>query len=197
MVKKIFAVLLSAVLIACMFTGCSGGAKMTEENVTKTVEKAEAALKDFDIDALKKYVDSPTLSMIYSYAEKHEQLRNIGKVLFENLELEIVNIDLENSQVTLKVTNKDMADIAKEFATQLKSDNTTVQLLAKLNNEVFLDASYYSLRDKVKASDKMQEETEVTLTILQGKKNLALSFDNESEDIVSGGALSAIKKIFN
>ena len=85
MVKKIFAVLLSAVLIACMFTGCSGGAKMTEENVTKTVEKAEAALKDFDIDALKKYVDSPTLSMIYSYAEKHEQLRNIGKVLFENL----------------------------------------------------------------------------------------------------------------
>ncbi|MBO5495604.1 MAG: hypothetical protein J5964_07785, partial [Eubacterium sp.] len=84
-----------------------------------------------------------------------------------------------------------------EFATQLKSDNTTVQLLAKLNNEVFLDASYYSLRDKVKASDKMQEETEVTLTILQGKKNLALSFDNESENIVSGGALSAIKKIFS
>ena len=42
--------------------------EMTEENITKTVDRAFDALAKFDTDDLNKYVDSPTLTTIISYA---------------------------------------------------------------------------------------------------------------------------------
>ena len=39
-------------------------------------------------------------------------------------------------------------------------------------------------------------EIEITLDIEQGNKNLVLVFGDESENAVSGGALSAIKSIY-
>lgn len=68
------------------FTACSSNA-MTEKNVTKTVDTAFAALKEFDTDTLQKYVDSSTLNTIVGYAEKHEQLKQLGQAIFENVGL--------------------------------------------------------------------------------------------------------------
>ena len=42
----------------------------------------------------------------------------------------------------------------------------------------------------------MGEGVDITLNIEQGSKNLKLSFDENAENAVSGGALTAIKSIF-
>lgn len=193
--KKIFCIVLCAVLIVLCFSGCSGKAEMTEANVTKSVSQVEKALKDFDQDKLGKYVDSSTLSLILNYAGDYDFINEIGKSIFSNLSMEIVSIDLENATVTVRVVNKDLADGASEFAQRLKSENSTVELLAKLNNEVFVQANKNAINDIVENAE-MREPVEVTLTIVQGKKNLAFTFDEAAEDAVSGGALTAIKEIY-
>ena len=54
--------------------------------MTATVDQAFSALKDFNTKKLEKYVDSKTLSVIISYANKHDQFADLGKALFKNLE---------------------------------------------------------------------------------------------------------------
>ena len=119
------------------FTACSSNA-MTEKNVTKTVDTAFAALKEFDTDTLQKYVDSTTLNTIVGYAEKHEQLKQLGQAIFENVDYEIKSIDLDKKTVTLTVKNKDLAQGASDFANELKKDYSAFQLLAKLSDDTFL-----------------------------------------------------------
>ena len=68
--KKTLSILLCIAFMLVSFTACSSNA-MTEKNVTKTVDTAFAALKEFDTDTLQKYVDSTTLNTIVGYAEKH------------------------------------------------------------------------------------------------------------------------------
>ena len=46
--KKIFSVLLCAVILAVSFSACSGKTEMTEDNVTKSIDKAITALIKFD-----------------------------------------------------------------------------------------------------------------------------------------------------
>ena len=57
--KKTLSILLCLAFMLVSFTACSSNA-MTEKNVTKTVDTAFAALKEFDTDTLQKYVDSTT-----------------------------------------------------------------------------------------------------------------------------------------
>ena len=64
----------------------------------KTVDTAFAALKEFDTDTLQKYVDSSTLNTIVGYAEKHEQLKQLGQAIFENVDYEIKSIDLDKKK---------------------------------------------------------------------------------------------------
>lgn len=54
--KKTLSILLCLAFMLVSFTACSSNA-MTEKNVTKTVDTAFAALKEFDTDTLQKYVD--------------------------------------------------------------------------------------------------------------------------------------------
>ncbi len=194
--KKTLSLVLA--LILCLsFTACSGpNAEMTEENITETVATVETALKEFDTEALDKYVDSATLSVIIKYAEEHEQFSQLGKAIFENLELEVKEIDIDNKTVTVTAKNKDLSEATSEFAEKLQSNYSNFALLKKLNDDAFLDEKLTELQDKINACQMMDSGVDIVLNIQQDSKNLVLSFDENAEDTVSGGALSAIKSIY-
>lgn len=195
--KKIISIFLCIVTICMSLSACSThNNEMTEENITKTVDRAFDALAKFDTDDLNKYVDSPTLTTIISYAEKHQQFADLGRAIFENLSYEIKSIDTENQTVTISVQNKDLYLVASDFARELKSDYTTFQLLAKLSDDSFLDRKLNELCDDIANAKLSGSTTDITLSIEKSKKNLVLVFDNEAENSVSGGALSAIKTIY-
>ena len=177
--KKTLSILLCLAFMLVSFTACSSNA-MTEKNVTKTVDTAFAALKEFDTDTLQKYVDSTTLNTIVGYAEKHEQLKQLGQAIFENVDYEIKSIDLDKKSVTLTVKNKDLAQGASEFA----------------NDDTFLDSRLAQLKEKIADAQMEENGVDITLNIEQGSKNLKLTFDDTAENAVSGGALSSIKAIF-
>lgn len=193
--KKTLSILLCLAFMLVSFTACSSNS-MTEKNVTKTVDTAFAALKEFDTDTLQKYVDSSTLNTIVGYAEKHEQLKQLGQAIFENVDYEIKSIDLDKKTVTLTVKNKDLAQGASEFANELKKDYSAFQLLAKLSDDTFLDSRLAQLKEKIADAQMEENGVDITLNIEQGSKNLKLTFDDTAEDAVSGGALSSIKAIF-
>lgn len=56
-----------------------------------------------------------------------------------------------------------------------------------------------SLGNLVSSMNDVSDETEVsvTLKVVTGKKNLVLSFDEDAENAVSGGALASIKNLYN
>ena len=193
--KKTLSILLCLAFMLVSFTACSSNA-MTEKNVAKTVDTAFAALKEFDTDTLQKYVDSTTLNTIVGYAEKHEQLKQLGQAIFENVDYEIKSIDLDKKTVTVTVKNKDLAQGASEFANELKKDYSAFQLLAKLSDDTFLDSRLAQLKEKIADAQMEENGVDITLNIEQGSKNLKLTFDDTAEDAVSGGALSSIKAIF-
>lgn len=196
--KKTISLLLCAVMLCLSLTACSGpNADMTEENITETVETVETALKEFDTDALNKYVDSTTLSIILGYADEHEQFAELGRAIFGNLKMEMTGIDIDNKTVTVSVSNKDLAQTASDFAQQLKSEYSTFQLLTKLSSDLFLDTKLTQLCQDIEEAEILPQAIEMTLNIEQGKKNLVLSFNDDAENAVSGGALSAIKAIYS
>ena len=151
---------------------------------------------EFDTDTLQKYVDSSTLNTIVGYAEKHEQLKQLGQAIFENVDYEIKSIDLDKKTVTVTVKNKDLAQGASEFANELKKDYSAFQLLAKLSDDTFLDSRLAQLKEKIADAQMEENGVDITLNIEQGSKNLKLTFDDTAENAVSGGALSSIKAIF-
>lgn len=195
--KKIMCLALA--LILCLsFTACSGpNAEMTEENITETVEVAETALKEFDTKKLEKYVDSSTLKIIISYAENHDQFKELGEAIFANLSLTINNIDTENGTVTLTALNKDLRDVTSNFASDLKGSYSALDLLRQLDDDNFLDTNLAVLQSGIEQAQMMPTGTVITLTIEQDKKNLKLKFDEQAENAVSGGALSAVKNIYS
>ena len=189
--KKTLSIILCLALVILSFTACSSSNALTEENVTKTVDTSFEALKEFDTDKLQKYVDSSTLNTIANYAQKQEQFKTLGQAIFENLDYEIKDIDLDKKTVTITVKNKDLSDGAKKFAEEITSEYSGVQLLGKLNDVSFLNTKLAELKDL-----KMEEDgIDITLNIEQGSKNLKLAFDDTAENAVSGGALNAIKSL--
>lgn len=196
--KKALKVITSILLILSMvfsLSACSSGAKLTQENVIKTVEIVETALKEFDTEKLQKYVSSTTLDYIIKFSNNHEQFAELGRAIFRDLEMEVESVDLENKTVTVTVRNKKLTNAASSFSKKLKERYSSFQLLKKLDDESFLDSSLGELVESI-ADAQLTTEANVTLNIEQGKKNLILSFDADAEDAVSGGALQAIKKIF-
>lgn len=196
--KKALKVITSILLILSMvfsLSACSSGAKLTQENVIKTVEIVETALKEFDTEKLQKYVSSTTLDYIIKFSNNHEQFAELGRAIFKDLEMEVESVDLENKTVTVTVRNKKLTNAASSFSKKLKERYSSFQLLKKLDDESFLDSSLGELVESI-ADAQLTTEANVTLNIEQGKKNLILSFDADAEDAVSGGALQAIKKIF-
>ena len=200
MKKKIFSIVsifMCVVISALCLTSCSGpGNDMTEENIKATVAEAVDALKEFDTERLGKYVDSSTLSVIVGYAKDHKQFTDLGKAIFASLEYEVKEIDLENGTVTVSFKNKDLYQAAADFASQLKKDYSSFQLLTKLNEEDFLDLKLAQLTKAIEDAPMLESATDVKLSITQGKKNLVLTFDKDAENAVSGGSLNAINSIY-
>ncbi|MCM1285752.1 MAG: hypothetical protein NC213_03850 [Acetobacter sp.] len=195
--KKIILTLLCALLVISCFSGCSKTSnELTEENVKATVDIVTTALQNFDTEDLDTYVESSTLQIIAGYAEKHQQFTDLGKALFENLTVETGTIDLENNTVTLYVKNKDLYDVASDFANGLKSSYSSFQLLSKLSDEEFLDTNLSQLCQNIDNAEMQTSSYEILLTIKQEKKNLVLSFNSNAENAVSGGALDAITAIY-
>lgn len=193
-IPKILLSLFLVVVLAFSFSSCAK-TEMTEENITDTVSTVETALKEFDSKTLEKYVSSSTLSYIMKYAENHQQFADLGKAIFKDLEITVTSVDVENGTVTLDVKNKNLKTAASIFALNLKDKYTTMQLLQKLDDEAFLDESLGTLVDSINSTKDTVEAT-VTLKVVQGKRNLVLSFDDDGEDAVSGGALTSIKNIY-
>lgn len=194
--KKIISLTLAVIMIALSFCACSKpNAELTENNVKKTVNTAFTALKDFNTEDLRTYVNSNTLNLIITYAEKHQQFVDLGQAIFKNLDYEIKDINLDLKTVTVSVTNKNLASAAQNFADSLKV-YSTFQLLSKLSDKEWLNSNLSSLTDAIKASPDKEGYVDITLHINQKDDHLVLTFTSEAEDEVSGGAVSAIQSVF-
>ncbi len=194
-IPKILISVILVVAVALSFASCAK-TEMTEENITETVSTVETALKEFDTDKLEKYVSSSTLNYILKYAEKHQQFVELGKAMFGNLSISVESVDVESQTVTVTVKNKDLSSAAYDFASGLKSEYTPLQLLGKLDDENFLNISLNELVSSMNSATDESEAT-VTLKVKKGDKNLVLSFDEDAENAVSGGALTSIKNLYN
>lgn len=191
-IKKSIALLLCMCFLLSL-VGCSS-ANISEKNITSTVATVEQALQEFDQKKLEKYVKSSTLNYILKLAKNKDQFSQLGVTIFENLSMTVESVDEQNATVTLKISNKDMSSVAGDFAADLTSYYSGMELLKKLNDDEFLDASLAELQQGINGVTDTKETT-VTLHVSQGKHCLVLYFDDAGEDAVSGGALSAIKTI--
>lgn len=192
--KKGIALFLSIVLIICCFSACAKtSAEMTQENITTTADTVFTALKEFNTEDLETYVSSSTLSVIMSYAKQHEQFAELGRAMFANLTYEITAIDTANKTVTLSVSNKDLAQVAGDFASDLMGKYSTFNLLSNLSSDTWLDSNLSILTEDIDAAPMMSQPAEITVTIQQADDNLVFAFDENAENGVSGGALGAIK----
>ena len=192
--KKGIALFLSIVLIICCFSACAKtSAEMTKENITATADTVFTALKEFNTEDLETYVSSSTLSVIMSYAKQHEQFAELGRAMFANLTYEITAIDTANKTVTLSVSNKDLAQVAGDFASDLMGKYSTFNLLSNLSSDTWLDSNLSILTEDIDAAPMMSQPAEITVTIQQADDNLVFAFDENAENGVSGGALGAIK----
>ncbi len=198
--KKIISIFLSLLFVAGMILSLSSCSKsnneMTEENINATVKIVSDALKEFDTDTLDKYVESTTLDYILKFAEDHEQYVTLGKAIFKDMVIKVDNINMEDSTVTIDVSNRRLDYAASTFADNLMSKYSNFQLLSKLEDESFLDKSLGELVNLIEESALSTSAT-VTLKVKQGDRNLILYFDEEAENAVSGGALSAITNLTN
>ena len=192
--KKGIALFLSIVLIICCFSACAKtSAEMTQENITATADTVFTALKEFNTEDLETYVSSSTLSVIMSYAKQHEQFAELGRAMFANLTYEITAIDTANKTVTLSVSNKDLAQVAGNFASDLMGKYSTFNLLSNLSSDTWLDSNLSILTEDIDAAPMMSQPAEITVTIQQADDNLVFAFDENAENGVSGGALGALK----
>lgn len=180
-------------------SACSGRA-MTEDNITKTVELVEKALREFDRDTLKKYVSSRTLDYIIRFANNNEQFDTIGKLLFEKLELNIQSVDVDNQTVTLEIINRDMTEIANRYTALIKdysNGGKTLDMVKLLSDEEFLDISVRSITSQISYATIPDNPVVLTVSVSKGAKNLVLNLDEEAENAVSGGVVAVISDAFS
>lgn len=192
--KKIICIMLSICFLFSL-TGCTSNAEMTEENITKTVEKSVIALQKFDKKRLEKYIDSQTLNYIISLSKGHEQFDKLGEAIFRNLEVEIEEIDTQNSTVTLTIKNKDLHKIAKDFTTDLLEQHSRLALVGLLTNNNFLDKSLTRLTGEISAQSKVKVSKSIVVKVEENKNHLTLVLDEDAEKAFSGGALTAVKDV--
>ena len=200
--KKFTAVFLSILIVAFSFTACSSkpNNRLTEKNITKTIDTIFYALKEFDSSTVKTYVESSTLDTILTYASKKDQFRKLGVAMFENLQYEIKEIDIDSKTVTLSVKNKDLSEVASDYTKNLLKEYASItgmlQLLKDIQNDTWLDTNLSVLTKGISNASMKDEETEITLSFEQKNDRLLFKFTQTAEDAVSGGALTAIKNIF-
>lgn len=200
--KKFTVVFLSILIVAFSFTACSSkpNNKLTEKNITNTIDTIFDALKEFDSSTVKRYVESSTLDTILTYASKKDQFRKLGVAMFENLQYEIKEIDTDNKTVMLAVKNKDLSEVASDYTKNLLKEYASISgmlpLLKDIQNDTWLDTNLSVLTKGISNAAMKDEETDITLSFEQKNDRLVFTFTQTAEDAVSGGALTAINNIF-
>ena len=207
--KKTICILL-CLAICFGFGGCSSN-KMSEKNVTATVEKVEGAFKSLNVATLGKYIKFESLSNLSSSLGEDVNLAesiSIGKlsdlkpfaklctIIFENLEIKTESINLEEMTVDVSITNKDYYSSAIIFAYNLKRNYSTQELIALMGNQARFEEKLNELITSLESSEAPTQTTTVTLKIEQGDRNLVLVLDKDAEHAVTGGVLSAITTFF-
>lgn len=201
--KKIISVFLTLTLIALTFCACSSKPtnRISERNITKTVNTIFDALKEFDTKTIKTYVDSETLDTILTYASKKEQFRKLGTAMFENITYEIKEIDTDAQTVTVAVKNKDLTKVASDYTADLLSRYSglsgMLELAKSITDDAWLNSNLAILTDGIKNAAMKDEAVDVTIHFEQKKDRLYFGFTESAEDAVSGGALTEIKKIIS
>ncbi len=175
--------------------------KLTEKNITKTVDVVFEALKTFDTKTVKTYVDSTTLDIILTYASKKDQFKKLGIAMFENLTYEIKEIDTDGQTVTLSVKNKDLSKVASDYTENLLEQYSglagMLELAKGITDDAWLNSNLAVLTKGINEAVMKDEAVEITLSLEQKKDRLVFTFTESSEDAVSGGALTAIKKMMS
>ena len=193
--KKFTVVFLSILIVAFSFTACSSkpNNKLTEKNITNTIDTIFDALKEFDSSTVKRYVESSTLDTILTYASKKDQFRKLGVAMFENLQYEIKEIDTDNKTVMLAVKNKDLSEVASEYTKNLLKEYASIsgmlQLLKDIQNDTWLDTNLSVLTKGISNAAMKDEETDITLSFEQKNDRLVFTFTQTAEDAVSGRTL--------
>ncbi len=201
--KKIIAVLLTVTVFALSFCACSSkpNNKITEKNITKTINVVFDALKTFDTKTVKTYIDSETLDVILTYASRKDQFRKLGVAMFENLTYEIKEIDTDGQTVTLSVKNKDLTKVAADYTADLLKQYSgltgMLELAKNITNDSWLNSNLAILTNGIKDAALKDDATDVTLHFEQKKDRLLFTFTESAENAVSGGALTEIKKIIS
>ena len=171
--KKFTVVFLSILIVAFSFTACSSkpNNKLTEKNITNTIDTIFDALKEFDSSTVKRYVESSTLDTILTYASKKDQFRKLGVAMFENLQYEIKEIDTDNKTVMLAVKNKDLSEVASDYTKNLLKEYASIsgmlQLLKDIQNDTWLDTNLSVLTKGISNAAMKDEETDITLSFEQ------------------------------
>ena len=175
-------------------SACSGGKpQINEETVAETVANVEKALKDFDRLSLKAYVKSSTLDTILNLSKTHPQFTALGQSMFEKLEISVKSVNKKDKTVTLSVKNRDLSKIATEFTNSITEGRNILQMTQLLNDDKFLNESLKKLTAEISEATVPDNPTEITVPIEKNESNLVLVMDDKAEDIISGGALTAIK----
>lgn len=201
--KKIIALVLTFTMVAFTFCACSPkpNNRITERNITNTVEVIFEALKTFDAPTIKTYVKSTTLEQILTYASAKEQFKKLGVAMFENLTYEIKEIDTDAQAVTISVINKDLTKVASDYTADLLSQYSgltgMLELAKSITDDAWLDSNLAILTDGIRKAELKDEAVEFTVSFEQKKDRLLFTFNEASEDAVSGGALTEIKEIIS
>lgn len=201
--KKVISIALVILMIASTFCACSSAPnnKLTEKNITKTVDVVFEALKTFDTKTVKTYVDSTTLDIILTYASKKDQFKKLGIAMFENLTYEIKEIDTDGQTVTLSVKNKDLSKVASDYTENLLEQYSglagMLELAKGITDDAWINSNLAVLTKGINEAVMKDEAVEITLSLEQKKDRLVFTFTESSEDAVSGGALTAIKKMMS
>ncbi len=201
--KKVISIALVILMIASTFCACSStpNNKLTEKNITKTVDVVFEALKTFDTKTVKTYVDSTTLDIILTYAAKKDQFKKLGIAMFENLTYEIKEIDTDGQTVTLSVKNKDLSKVASDYTESLLEQYSglsgMLELAKGITDDAWLNSNLAVLTKGINEAVMKDEAVEITLSLEQKKDRLVFTFTESAEDAVSGGALTAIKKMMS
>ena len=198
-IKKLLCLLLCTLMVFS-FSGCSSK-KLSEENVNKTIETVENAFIDASVVTLNKYTKFDTvLSNKIKVDPKNlggkKKLLELTKVLFENLEIEVNSVDLEEMTVTLNVTNKVTYLTTDNFLTNLKKSNSVTQIITNLSDDEFVTKNVDIYIKELEKAPIASSPRTITVKFEQGKHNLVLLFDDEAINAITGGASEALKKNF-
>ncbi len=120
--KKLTSIIVSVILImSLLLTGCSDSA--SKKAAEKAVDNMFLAFMEFDFAEANKYIDiENTLDLELDKDTLSKENQELMEAMFKNLSYEILSskyIDINTVEVTVGITNTDMAPVLRDFASAL------------------------------------------------------------------------------